>query len=180
LTVEVSIVDPDDRTLPIGEIGEVAVRGPNVMKGYWNKPEETALALRGGWMHTGDLGYLDADGFLFIVDRLKDMIVTGGENVYSAEVEAALYRHPAVAMCAVIGIPDTQWGERIHAVVIPREGTSLNADALIQHCRGLIAGYKCPRSIEIRHEPLPMSGAGKILKRELRAAFWDVSKRAIN
>jgi len=180
LTVEVKIVDTDDTELPPGEVGEIAARGPNIMKGYWNKPEETAHALRGGWMHTGDMGYMDEEGFLYIVDRLKDMIISGGENVYSVEVEAALYQHPAVAVCAVIGIPHTQWGEAVHAIVVLREGQSVTAEALSEHCHTRIAGYKCPRSIEIRHEPLPMNGAGKILKRELRAPYWDGKSRAVN
>ncbi|KAB2904006.1 MAG: long-chain-fatty-acid--CoA ligase [Anaerolineae bacterium] len=180
LTVEVRIVDEDDHELPIGEVGEIVVRGPNIMKGYWNKPEETAHALRGGWMHTGDIGFMDEDGFLYIVDRLKDVIISGGENVYSVEVEAALYQHPAVAVCAVIGIPDAKWGESVHAIVVLRDGESITAETLIEHCRTRIAGYKCPRSIEIRHEPLPMSGAGKILKRELRAPYWAGMSRAVN
>jgi long-chain acyl-CoA synthetase len=179
-TVEVRIVDFEDREVPLGDVGEIAVRGPNVMKGYWNKPGDTAHALRGGWMHTGDMGYMDADGFLYIVDRVKDMIITGGENVYSAEVEAAIYQHPAVAVCAVIGIPDEEWGEKVHAIVIPREGESLTADAILAHCRTLIAGYKCPKTVEIRRDPLPMSGAGKILKRELRAPYWQDEKRQIH
>jgi long-chain acyl-CoA synthetase len=180
LTVEVKIMDADDNELPTGAVGEIVARGPNIMKGYWNKPEETAFALRGGWMHTGDIGYIDEDGFLYIVDRLKDVIISGGENVYSVEVEAALYQHPAVAVCAVIGIPDAQWGERVHAIVVPREGASVTVEALIEHCRARIAGYKCPRSVEVRHEPLPMSGAGKILKRELRAPYWAEMSRAVN
>lgn len=180
LTVEVIIVDGDDKPVPSGEIGEIVVRGPNVMRGYWNKPEETAYALRGGWMHTGDMGYMDSDGFLYIVDRLKDVVISGGENVYSAEVEAAIYQHPAVAVCAVIGIPDEQWGEKVHAVIIPREGKTITEAELLEHCRKLIAGYKCPRSVEIRHEPMPMSGAGKILKRELRAPYWEGKSRSVN
>jgi long-chain acyl-CoA synthetase len=180
LTVEVKIHDLDDNELPVGETGEVVVRGPNIMKGYWNKPDETAAALRDGWMHTGDIGYLDEDGFLYVIDRLKDMIVTGGENVYSAEVEAAIYQHSAVAMCAVIGIPDDKWGESIHAIVIPRDGETMTEEGLIAHCRNLIAGFKCPRSVEIRHEPMPMSGAGKILKRALREPFWEGKSRSIN
>jgi long-chain acyl-CoA synthetase len=179
-TVEIKIVDFDDTALPIGEIGEIAVRGPNVMLGYWNKPQETAHTLRGGWMHTGDAGYIDKDGFLFIVDRLKDMIISGGENIYSAEVEAAIYQHPSVAVCAVIGIPDEQWGEVVHAVVVPQEGKTISADDMMQHCRKLIAGYKCPRSIQISRDPLPMSGAGKILKRELRKPFWEGKSRSVN
>jgi long-chain acyl-CoA synthetase len=130
-------------------------------------------------MHTGDLGYLDEDGFLYVVDRTKDMIISGGENVYSAEVEKVIYQHPAVAMCAVIAVPDDKWGEAVHAVVVLKAGQNISAEAIIAHCREHIAGYKCPRSVDIRHEPLPMSGAGKILKRELRAPFWEGKARAV-
>jgi long-chain acyl-CoA synthetase len=171
-TMEVKIVDESDRELARGSIGEVVTRGPNVMAGYWNKPEETEKALRGGWMHTGDVGYMDEDGFVYIVDRLKDMIISGGENVYSVEVEHVIYQHPAVAMCAVIGIPSEQWGEAVHAIVVPKEGFTITAEELLQHCRQHIAGYKCPRSVDIRQSPLPMSAAGKLLKRELRAPYW--------
>jgi long-chain acyl-CoA synthetase len=180
MTLAVKIVDGDDKELPQGEVGEIAVKGPNVMAGYWNKPEETAVALRGGWMHTGDMGYLDEDGFLTIVDRVKDMIITGGENVYSAEVENVIYQYPGVALCAVIGIPDEKWGERVHAVVVPKDGHTLTADELLQHCRQHIAGYKCPRSVDIRTDPLPMSGASKILKRELRQPFWEGHSRQVS
>jgi acyl-CoA synthetase (AMP-forming)/AMP-acid ligase II len=179
-TMEVRIVDPQDQEIPHGEIGEIVTRGPNVMAGYWNKPDETANALRGGWMHTGDLGYMDEDGFLYVVDRLKDMIITGGENVYSAEVEGVIYKLSAVAVCAVFGIPDDKWGEAIHAVIVPKEGQSISGEEVISFCRKHIAGYKCPRSIEIRTEPLPMTGAGKILKRELRRPFWEGKTRAVN
>jgi long-chain acyl-CoA synthetase len=180
ITVEVKIVEPGGRALAQGAVGEIVVRGPNVMAGYWNKPEETTRALRDGWLHTGDLGYLDKDGFLFIVDRLKDVIISGGENVYSAEVEAAIYQHPAVAMCAVIAIPDEKWGETVHAVIVPKPGQTISDGDIITHCHQYIASYKCPRSVDIRSEPLPMSGAGKILKRELRAPFWVGKTRAIN
>jgi long-chain acyl-CoA synthetase len=179
-SVEVRIVDTDDNELPRGEIGEVAVRGPIVMQGYWKKPEATAQALRGGWMHTGDAAYMDEDGFVFIVDRLKDMIISGGENIYSVEVENALYQHPTVAMCAVIGVPDEEWGELVHAIVVPKGGQEVDPGALIAHCKELIAGYKCPRSITVRDEPLPISGAGKILKSELRRPFWDGYERQVN
>jgi long-chain acyl-CoA synthetase len=179
-TMEVKIVDNHDQEVPRGTIGEIAARGPNVMAGYWNKPEETAYALRGGWMHTGDLGYMDEDGFLYVVDRTKDMIISGGENIYSAEVEKVIYQHPAVAMCAVIAVPDDRWGESVHAVVVPKPGQSISGEDIIAYCRQHIAGYKCPRSVDIRHEPLPMSGAGKILKRELRAPFWEGKARAVN
>ena len=150
------------------------------MLGYWNKPQETTAVLKAGWMHTGDAGYMDQDGFVFIVDRLKDMIITGGENVYSIEVENVLYRHPAVAMCAVIGIPHEVWGEQVHAVIIPREGETITAAEIIEFCKGKIAGYKQPRSIEIRTEPLPISGAGKIQKAKLRAPYWQQRERAVN
>ena len=169
---EVRIVDELGVPVPLGTVGEVAVRGPNVMLGYWNKPEQTAAALRNGWMHTGDGAYMDADGFIFVVDRLKDMIKTGGENVFSAEVENALSQHAAVAACAVIGVPSDEWGEAVHAVVVAKPGASVSAEALIAHCKGLIAGYKCPRSIEQR-DALPLSGAGKVLKTVLRKPFWE-------
>ncbi len=161
-------MDLEDQPLPPGEVGEVLTRGPHVMQGYWNRPEVTADALRGGWFHTGDMGYLDADGFLYIVDRLKDMIVTGGENVYSAEVENVIAQHPAVGMCAVVGVPDEKWGEEVHAVVVPREGEQVTASELEALCRRHIAGYKCPKRFHIRADPLPLSGAGKVLKRLLR------------
>jgi long-chain acyl-CoA synthetase len=176
---EVRVVDPEDREVPRGTVGEIVVRGPNVMQGYWNKPEQTAQALRNGWMHTGDGGYMDEDGFIFVVDRLKDMIISGGENVYSAEVENALAQHPAVAACAVIGIPSAEWGETVHAVVVHKPGASVSAEELIAHCKALIAGYKCPRSVVFR-EALPLSGAGKILKTELRKPYWDNQARNVS
>ncbi len=178
ITAEVRVVGPDDRELPRGEVGEVVARGPQLMLGYWNKPEETASALRGGWMHTGDSAYMDEDGFIFIVDRMKDMIISGGENVYSAEVENAVAAHPAVASCAVIGIPDPVYGEAVHAVVVLKPGLSVEALTLREHCRTLIAGYKCPRSVEFRDQ-LPVSGAGKVLKRELRKPYWQDSERKV-
>lgn len=176
---EVRIVDSEEREVPRGTVGEVVVRGPNVMQGYWNKPEQTAEALRDGWMHTGDGGYMDEDGFIFVVDRLKDMIISGGENVYSAEVENALAQYPAVAACAVIGIPSTEWGETVHAVVVRKPDASVTADELIAHCKTLIAGYKCPRSIHFR-DALPLSGAGKVLKTELRKPYWDSQARKVS
>jgi acyl-CoA synthetase (AMP-forming)/AMP-acid ligase II len=169
MLAEVAIIDPDDRPLPAGSHGEIVARGPMVMQGYWNRPDLTADALRGGWMHTGDVGYLDDDGYLFVVDRLKDMIITGGENVWSQEVENALASHPAVSLCAVIGKPDTFWGETVHAIVNLRDNMAVTEAELIAHCRNLIAHYKCPRSVDVRDEPLPLSGANKVLKSELRA-----------
>jgi long-chain acyl-CoA synthetase len=178
--VELRVVDAEFTTLPTGGVGEVCVRGPNVMQGYWRKPELTAETIVDGWVRTGDAGYLDDEGFLFLVDRVKDMIVSGGENVYSAEVENALAQHAAVMECAVIGVPDSQWGERVHAVVRCRPGCSTTAEELTEHCVKLIAHYKRPRSFEFRVEPLPLSGAGKILKTELRKVYWVGSDRAVN
>lgn len=169
--VEVRIVDPDDHDVPRGEVGEIIVRGDNVMLGYWNRPEDTAAAVRGGWMHTGDGGRMDENGYVFIADRIKDMIITGGENVYSAEVENAVASHPAVAATAVIGVPDPDWGERVHAVVVLLPGQQVTADEIRAHSKTLIAGYKAPRSVDFV-DALPMSGAGKILKRELRKQYW--------
>jgi acyl-CoA synthetase (AMP-forming)/AMP-acid ligase II len=177
--VEVRIVDPDDNEVPRGEVGEVIVRGDNVMLGYWNRPQDTAAAVRDGWMHTGDGGRMDENGYVFIVDRIKDMIITGGENVYSAEVENALAGHPAVAACAVIGVPDPDWGERVHAVVVLLPGQQATADEIRTHCKTLIAGYKAPRSVDFV-DALPMSGAGKILKRVLRKRYWDDSGNQVS
>ncbi|MEM9039863.1 MAG: AMP-binding protein [Actinomycetota bacterium] len=169
------------RPLAIGEVGEVAVRGPNVMQGYWNKPEQTADALDDdGWYRTGDVGYLDDEGYLFLVDRAKDMIVSGGENVYCTEVEDVLYTHPAVLEATVFGVPDAKWGEAVHAVVVRRDGHDVSADDLIAHCQGRIGGYKVPKSIEFSDDPLPKSGPGKVLKRLLREPHWAGTDRAIN
>jgi long-chain acyl-CoA synthetase len=179
LMVEVRIADTDDREVSRGTVGEVQVRGPNIMLGYWKKPDLSAEALRGGWYHTGDGGYMDEEGFVYIVDRLKDMIISGGENVYSAEVENAILLHDAVAEVAVIGIPDDTWGEAVHAIVVPRAGHTLTPGDIIAHCRGLIAGYKCPHSVVIRSEPMPLSGAGKILKSTLRAPYWEGRERIV-
>ncbi|MCX2931233.1 long-chain-fatty-acid--CoA ligase [Mycobacterium sp. CVI_P3] len=175
---EVRIVGDDDTELARGEVGEIVVRGGHVMAGYWGKPEETAAALRGGWMHTGDAGYQDDRGYVFVVDRIKDMIVSGGENVYSVEVENALARHPAVATCAVIGVPDERWGERVHAVVVLAAGQRAEHDELREFCKSLIGGYKIPRSFELV-DALPLSAAGKVLKRELRAKYWAAADRAV-
>jgi acyl-CoA synthetase (AMP-forming)/AMP-acid ligase II len=177
--VEVIVVDEHDVEVPRGEIGEIVARGDNVMLGYWNRPEATARALRGGWMHTGDAGYMDEEGYVFIVDRLKDMIVSGGENVFSAEVENILARHPAVAACAVIGVPDEEWGERVHAVVVPVDGIQPTVDELRDHVKEHIAGYKAPRTVEFI-AALPLSGAGKVLKRELRSRHWDGRDRNVS
>jgi long-chain acyl-CoA synthetase len=179
--VEVRVVDlATGRDIAPGEVGEVIARGPNVMLGYWNRPKETAEALRGGYMHTGDLATVDEDGFIYIVDRAKDMIISGGENVYSTEVENALYEHPAILEAAVIGVPDEQWGEAVLAIVVPREGMTIEPHEVIAHCRKLIAGYKTPKQVVIRAEPLPKSGPGKVLKTELRKPYWEGKDRKVN
>jgi len=180
LGCEVRIVDADDKPVPYGTVGEIVVRGDNVMIGYWERPEETSRAIIDGWMHTGDGGYMDDDGFIYVVDRVKDMIISGGENVYSIEVENALAQHPAVAQCAVIGIPSEQWGEQVHAVVVTKGSAKVSANELIEFSKTLIAGYKCPRSVEISENPLPLSGAGKVLKRDLRKPFWENRERRVN
>lgn len=178
--VEVRIVDPLDKPVSNREVGEIVVRGDIVMMGYWERREETRSALRGGWMHTGDAGYMDEDGYVYIVDRVKDMIVTGGENVYTAEVENCVAQHPAVAQCAVIGIPDERWGEAVHAIVMRKPGADVTEAEIVDHCRARIAHYKCPRSVKVQDEMLPLSGAGKILKRELRKPYWEGRGRAVN
>jgi len=175
----ISIQDPDGKILPPGETGEVCARAGNYMQRYWNRPEETEEAFRGGWYHTGDAGYLDTDGYLYLVDRVKDMIVTGGENVYSAEVENAIASHPGVAQVAVIGIPSEQWGEAMLAIVVPKPGESPTEDDIKAWCRERIAGYKVPKAVELRSEPLPLSGALKVLKRDLRAPYWEGKDRSV-
>jgi long-chain acyl-CoA synthetase len=177
--VEISIRDESDRELPAGRSGEVCARAGNFMREYWNRPDETAEAFRDGWYHSGDTGYVDDQGFLFIVDRMKDMIVTGGENVYSIEVENAISTHPSVAQVAVIGIPHDLWGEAVHAIVVLNPGQDATADELIEHARETIAGYKLPKSVEFRAEPLPLSGALKPLKRDLRAPYWEGRERSV-
>lgn len=177
--VEVEVRSLDGSPCLPGEVGEVVARGPNFMSGYWNKPEATAEVLVDGWYWTRDLGYLDAAGYLYLVDRAKDMIISGGENVYSIEVEDAVLAHPAVLEAAVVGVPDDQWGERVHALVVLRPGTELTLDDLLTHCKGRIAGYKCPRSLDVVDE-FPKSGAGKILKRALRDPYWSAHQRQIN
>lgn len=178
--VDVRIVDAEDKPVPSGVVGEICARGETVMMGYWERPEETAKAVVDGWMHTGDGGYMDEDGYVYVVDRIKDMIISGGENIYSAEVENCVAQHPSVAQCAVIGIPHEQWGETVHAVVMRKPGADVTADELIAFCKERIAGYKCPRSVKIQDEPLPLSGAGKILKRDLRAPYWEHKNRSVN
>ncbi|MDF2495264.1 long-chain-fatty-acid--CoA ligase [Sphingomonas sp.] len=178
--VELKIIDEDGNTLPPGEIGEVAIRSSNNTRGYWNKPEESAKALIGdGWLRTGDAGILDEHGYLFIQDRIKDMIITGAENVYPAEVESAIYGHPAVADVAVIGVPDPKWGEAVKAIVVLKPGADCDPAAIITHARERIAGFKCPKSVDFI-EALPRNPSGKILRRTLREPFWAGHERRVN
>jgi long-chain acyl-CoA synthetase len=167
------------RRLPAGEVGEIWVRGPNVMLGYWHRAQATAESFCDGWYRSGDAAYSDADGYMYLVDRVKDMIITGGENVYSIEVEAVLAEHPAVLEAAVFGVPDSRWGEAVHAVVTVTDASGVHARELEEHCRARIAGYKVPRSIDLQSEPLPKSGAGKVLKALLRAPHWEGEDRDV-
>lgn len=177
-SVEIKIVDESGSEVPRNTVGEIVLRGPNVMQGYWNKPKETAAALRNGWYYSGDGAYMDDDGYIYVVDRMKDMIITGGENVYSAEVENAIVDHPAVASCAVIGIPSEEWGEAVHAVVVLKPGMTASIEEIRTHCRTRIASYKCPKSAQFQKD-LPLSAAGKILKTELRKLFWENRERSV-
>jgi len=178
--VEIKIIDEAGNPVPIGTVGEIATRSSKNMRGYWNNPEATAATIDAeGWLRTGDAGYLDEDGYLYIHDRVKDMIISGGENVYPAEVENALYSHPKVADVAVIGIPDAKWGEAVKACVVVKKGETLSEAELIAHARTLIAGYKCPKSVDFI-EALPRNPSGKILRRELRAPYWVGKDRAVN
>ena len=172
LPVEARVVDEEDRPLKPGETGEVVVRGKNVMMGYWKNPELTDRALRGGWLHTGDLGTIDEDGYIYLLDRKADMIITGGENVYPKETEDALYEHPAVRECAVVAAPDERWGERVQAVVVLKPDLSVTEEELIRHCKSRLAGYKCPKHIVFWDE-LPKTIVGKILRREVRKHFAE-------
>ncbi|RJP30978.1 MAG: long-chain-fatty-acid--CoA ligase [Actinobacteria bacterium] len=167
LVTEVRVVDEEDNDVPTGEIGEIIIRGKNVMQGYWKDPELTAKALRGGWLHTGDLATVDESGFIYIVDRKHDMIITGGENVYPFEVEQVLYEHPAVLEAAVVGLKSEKWGEEVTAAVAFKEGKSASEDELIAFCRERIAGYKCPKQVVIM-ESIPKTPIGKILRRQVR------------
>jgi long-chain acyl-CoA synthetase len=168
--VQMRIVDDGDRPLACGETGEVIVRGPNVSPGYYRRDAENAQAFRGGWFHTGDVGRLDENGFLFLVDRKKDVIITGGENVYSTEVEAALFRHSGVAEAAVIGVPDDKYGEALFAVIAPRAGVTLTAEDVVRHCREHIAGFKIPRHV-VFVDALPRTALGKVQKNVLRQTY---------
>ncbi len=177
--IDLQVVDETGKQVETGQRGELVARGANVMRGYWNDHEDTEAASRNGFFRTGDIGYQDADGYFFILDRLKDMIVTGGENVYSGEVEAVIFRHPAVREVAVFGIPDPQWGELVAASVVLKPGMSLTEEALVLHCRQSLANYKVPRHVEFSGADLPKNGSGKILKRLLRERFWIGAEHAV-
>jgi len=177
--VVVRVVNDEMQDIKPGQVGEVIARGPNIMQGYWKLGKESAYGLRDGWLHTGDLATIDEDFYVYIVDRAKDMIVSGGENIYSVEVENALYKHPATLEAAVVGIPDDKWGEKVHAVVVFKPGQSASEEELVETCREYIGGYKLPRSFEFV-EALPKSGAGKILKRNLREKYWEGHNRRVN
>ena len=178
--VEIRVVDSDGNPVPTGAVGEVVTRSSNNMLGYWNLPDATANTMTAdGWIRTGDAGYLDEDGYLFIHDRMKDMIITGGENVYPAEVESAIFGHPAVQEVAVIGIPDAKWGESVKAVVVAKPGTSVEEADIIAWARERIAAFKCPRSIDVI-DALPRNASGKILRKDLRAPYWEGYERMVN
>jgi acyl-CoA synthetase (AMP-forming)/AMP-acid ligase II len=175
---EIRIVDDQDRPVPGGTIGQIIARGPQLMRGYWNQEESTAEALRGGWMHTGDAGTMDAEGFIFIQDRVKDMIVSGGENVYPREIEEVLFQHPLVADAAVIGVPDERFGEAVKAVIVLRQGATASEQDIVDFCRDKLGGYKRPRSVDFL-TVLPRNPSGKVLKRELREKYWVGHRRRV-
>ena len=178
--IDLQVLDESGEQVEAGRRGELAARGANIMRGYWNNPEDSRLAFRDAWFRTGDIGYQDSHGYFYILDRLKDMIVTGGENVYSGEVEAIIYAHPAVREAAVFGIPDPKWGELVMACVVPKPGMALTLEELVAHCRQSLASYKIPRRVEFLDTELPKSGSGKILKRTLRERFWAHEERAVS
>ncbi|OGO50236.1 MAG: hypothetical protein A2148_04405 [Chloroflexi bacterium RBG_16_68_14] len=179
LATELRIVDESDNPVASGTIGEIIARGPQLMRGYWNLADESAEALKGGWMHTGDAGTMDDDGYIYIQDRVKDMIVSGGENVYPRVIEDVLYQHPAIADAAVIGVPDEQWGETVKAIVVLREGAAPTEEEIIDFCRGKLGGFERPRSVDFVKE-LPRNPSGKVLKRQLREPFWVGQKRRVS
>jgi len=174
LNVQTLVVDDDGVPVPPGTVGEIVHRGPHTMLGYWNDPERTAEAFRGGWFHSGDLGVLDEEGYLSVVDRKKDMVKTGGENVAGREVEETLHAHPAIAEAAVFGIPHPYWIEAVTAVIVARPGEEITPEEAIEHCRGRLAGFKVPKYVVVA-DALPKNPSGKILKRELRATHADLA-----
>jgi acyl-CoA synthetase (AMP-forming)/AMP-acid ligase II len=176
--IEFRIVDPDGVDVPDGEPGELLIRQPAITTGYWQQPELTEAAIENGWYSSGDIAIRDAEGLYYIVDRAKDMIVSGGENIYSAEIENVLSTHPAVAAVAVIGVPDTRWGECVKAVVIPREGHAIDEAAIITHCRKSLAGYKVPKTVDFV-DSFPLVPSGKVSKKDLRAPYWAGQQRSV-
>ncbi|QIB67397.1 long-chain-fatty-acid--CoA ligase [Kineobactrum salinum] len=176
--VQLRIVGSDEVDLPPGEVGEVLVRGPQLMSGYWRMSEETAETLRHGWLHTGDAGYLDAEGYLYIYDRIKDMIVSGAENIYPSEIESVLHRHPGIADASVIGVPDERWGETVMAIVVTKPGAALSEDELDRFCRKRLGAFKVPRKYTFV-QSLPRNPAGKIVKKELRKKYWADQPRQV-
>ena len=177
---EIVIRDDDGNDQPIGEVGEICIRGPQVMAGYWNRPDETAKVMTpDGFFKSGDMGFMDEDGFVHIVDRAKDMIITGGENVFSVEVEGAIYEHPGVQECAVIGVPHDRWGEEIKAMVVLREGMTAKPQELLAVARGKIAPFKIPKTVDFV-DALPRTPSGKVQKAKLRAPFWEGRERQVN
>ena len=176
---DTQLMDEEGQLIDPPGTGEIVARGPNVMQGYWGRDDATSETIRDGWLRTGDVGRRDEEGFFYIVDRKKDMIISGGENIYPAEVENVLYEHPAVGEAAVIGIPDEKWGEMVHAIVVPKQGLTITEDEVLTHSRERLAKFKVPRSIEIRQDPLPRTPAGKVRKPELRAPFWKEQEKKI-
>ena len=178
--VELAILDADGNELPPGQVGEIATRSGSNMAGYWNLPEATAKTLGSdGWLRTGDAGYMDSDGYLYIHDRIKDMIISGGENIYPAEVESAICDHPDVAEVAVVGVPDEKWGEAVKAIVVMKPGKKATPSDIIGFARERIAGFKTPKSVEFI-EALPRNASGKILRRHLRDPYWVGKDRRVN
>lgn len=175
LSSEIRIADMHGQPVPYGETGEILLRGPGIMRGYWLKPEETEATFSDGWLRTGDGGYLDENGYLFVTDRIKDMIISGGENIYPAEVESAISSHPSVSHCSVIGVAHEKWGETVHAVIVLKQGLTISEESLLTHCRHLLSRFKCPRSFEIM-EKLPLTAAGKVDKKYLRANHQSSQK----
>ena len=175
----IKIVDENDNPVPTGEIGEICVRGKHVMLGYWKNPKLTAEVLRGGWLHMGDMGYMDADSYVYMTDRKADMIISGGENVYPKEVEDIIYRHPAVQECSVVSAPDAKWGEIVQAVVVLKPGQQTTEQDIIEHCKAGLAGYKCPKAVAF-WDAIPKTIVGKIEKKKIKESFWQGHKRTIN
>ena len=177
--VELKIVDDNDNEVPVGVMGEICFRSEFTVESYWNKPEETAETFKGGWYHTGDMGRLDEEGYVYILDRKKDIIISGGENISGREVEDIIYAHPAVLECAVIGVPSEQWGEEIKAIVVLKPGVSVTPDEIMEYCKDKMAGFKRPKSVEIWSE-LPKNPTGKVLKMELRGKYWAGRERRVH